>query len=75
MSGFLEIIYNRQMDKLHVSIVGGSGYTGSELLRLLVNHPHIEIDQITSRQDDGKNVTDIFPFMPSIKIFLFTLTM
>ena len=57
------------MDKLHVSIVGGSGYTGSELLRLLVNHPYIEIDQITSRQDDGKNVTDIFPFMPKkIKI-------
>ncbi len=57
------------MDKLHVSIVGGSGYTGSELLRLLVNHPYIEIDQITSRKDDGKNVTDIFPFMPkNIKI-------
>ena len=53
------------MDKLHVSIVGGSGYTGSELLRLLVNHPHIEIDQITSRQDDGKNVTEIFPFLPN----------
>ena len=52
------------MNKLHVSIVGGSGYTGSELLRLLVNHPHIEIDQITSRQDDGKNVTEIFPFLP-----------
>ena len=53
------------MDKLHVSIVGGSGYTGSELLRLLVNHPHIEIDQITSRQDDGKNITEIFPFLPN----------
>ena len=52
------------MDKLHVSIVGGSGYTGSELLRLLVNHPHIEIDQITSRQDDGKNVAEVFPFLP-----------
>jgi len=34
-------------------------------LRLLVNHPHIEIDQITSRQDDGKNVTEIFPFLPN----------
>lgn len=53
------------MDKLHVSIVGGSGYTGSELLRLLVNHPHVEIDQITSRQDDGKNATEIFPFLPN----------
>ena len=52
------------MDKLHISIVGGSGYTGSELLRLLVNHPHIEIDQVTSRQDDGKNITEIFPFLP-----------
>ena len=52
------------MKKLHVSIVGGSGYTGSELLRLLVNHPHLEIDQITSRQDDGKKVTEIFPFLP-----------
>ena len=53
------------MNKLHVSIVGGSGYTGSELLRWLVNHPHVEIDQITSRQDDGKNVTEIFPFLPN----------
>lgn len=51
------------MKKINVSIMGGSGYTGSELLRLLSNHPYIEIDQITSRQDEGKNISDVFPFL------------
>ena len=51
------------MKMLKVSIMGGSGYTGSELLRLLINHPYISIDQITSRQDEGKFVADVFPFL------------
>lgn len=43
------------------SIVGGSGYTGGELLRLLLGHPHIEVAQITSRQYAGKFVHSTHP--------------
>ena len=47
--------------KIKVSIVGGSGYTGIELLRLLISHPNVIIHQITSRNDAGKLVSDIYP--------------
>lgn len=36
-------------EPLKVGVVGGTGYTGVELLRLLVNHPHVALDVITSR--------------------------
>lgn len=49
------------MKKVKVGIVGGSGYTGIELLRLLAQHPHAEILTITSRKDAGKHVTELFP--------------
>ena len=39
------------MKKVKVGIVGGSGYTGIELLRLLAQHPHAEIVTITGRKD------------------------
>ena len=41
-------------DKLNVSIVGGSGYVGGELLRLLLFHPHVTVQQITSVSQVGK---------------------
>ena len=44
-----------------VAIVGGTGYTGVELLRLLARHPQIEVCAITSRSEAGKAVSDIFP--------------
>ena len=37
----------------NVAIIGASGYTGGELLRMLLNHPEVEITDITSRQYDG----------------------
>ena len=46
---------------IRVGIVGGTGYTGVELLRLLARHPEIEIKAITSRGDAGKPVADMFP--------------
>lgn len=39
--------------KLRVSIVGASGYTGGELLRLLLDHPHVEVQQVTSERSAG----------------------
>ncbi|NYT66586.1 N-acetyl-gamma-glutamyl-phosphate reductase [Alcaligenaceae bacterium] len=47
--------------KIKVGIVGGTGYTGVELLRLLAQHPHVELKAITSRQEDGVPVAQMFP--------------
>lgn len=44
-----------------VGIVGGTGYTGVELLRLLAQHPQVEVAVITSRSEDGVKVTEMFP--------------
>ncbi len=44
-----------------VGIVGGSGYTGGELLRLLTFHPHVEVTQITSRENAGHYVYALHP--------------
>lgn len=49
------------MRKIRVGVVGGTGYTGVELLRLLVAHPHAEIHAVTSRQEAGRPVSDAFP--------------
>jgi N-acetyl-gamma-glutamyl-phosphate reductase len=46
---------------IKVGIVGGTGYTGVELLRILVNHPDVELKVITSRSEDGLPVADMFP--------------
>ena len=47
--------------KLKVGIVGGTGYTGVELLRLLAQHPHAELKAITSRKEAGTPVAAMFP--------------
>ena len=47
--------------KVKIGIVGGTGYTGVELLRLLALHPHAELTVITSRGDAGLPVADMFP--------------
>ncbi len=49
------------MNKLKIGIVGGTGYTGVELLRLLAVHPGAELAVITSRGEAGMPVTDMFP--------------
>ena len=46
---------------IKVGIVGGTGYTGVELLRLLAQHPSVEIATITSRGDAGSPVSAMFP--------------
>ncbi|HWU84710.1 MAG TPA: N-acetyl-gamma-glutamyl-phosphate reductase [Rhodocyclaceae bacterium] len=48
-------------NKIKVGIVGGTGYTGVELLRLLAQHPHAELHAITSRGEAGTAVADMFP--------------
>lgn len=46
---------------LKVAIVGGTGYTGAELLRILALHPHAEVAYITSRSENGVRVADMYP--------------
>ena len=46
---------------IRVGIVGGTGYTGVELLRLLAQHPEVELTAITSRAEAGSAVSDMFP--------------
>ncbi len=43
------------------SIIGGSGYGGGELLRLLLSHPHVEVKQVTSRSHLGEYVYQVHP--------------
>src|SRR5947209_11141263 len=51
----------RRLGRVRASIVGGSGYTGGELLRLLLGHPEIEVAQVTSERRAGKRVTGTHP--------------
>lgn len=46
---------------LKIGIVGGTGYTGVELLRLLAEHPENRVEVITSRSNAGTAVADVFP--------------
>ncbi|RME39022.1 MAG: N-acetyl-gamma-glutamyl-phosphate reductase, partial [Deltaproteobacteria bacterium] len=44
-----------------VAVLGASGYTGVELVRLLSAHPEINLVQVTSRQYAGRKVAEVFP--------------
>ena len=46
---------------INVGLVGGTGYTGVELLRILVQHPEVNLKIVTSRSEDGMPVSDMFP--------------
>ncbi|HSP43857.1 MAG TPA: N-acetyl-gamma-glutamyl-phosphate reductase [Luteolibacter sp.] len=49
------------MKRVKTAIVGASGYSGMELLRLLLGHPGVELAAATSRQEAGKALADVFP--------------
>lgn len=51
---------------IRASIVGASGYTGGDLLRLLLFHPEVEIAQVTSERHAGKPVTSVHPNLRQI---------
>ncbi len=50
-----------RMNRIKTAIVGASGYTGMELLRLLLIHPGVELVAATSRQEVGKALSAVFP--------------
>ncbi|MDA2918262.1 N-acetyl-gamma-glutamyl-phosphate reductase [Desulfobacterota bacterium AH_259_B03_O07] len=49
------------MEKKKVAILGASGYTGSDLLRLLLIHPNVEVTYLTADKHSGKLISDVFP--------------
>lgn len=57
---------------IKVGIVGGTGYTGVELLRLLAAHPQVQLTAITSRKEDGMPVADMFPSLRGYVSLAFT---
>ncbi|MEN8213949.1 MAG: N-acetyl-gamma-glutamyl-phosphate reductase [Pseudomonadota bacterium] len=57
---------------IKVGIVGGTGYTGVELLRLLALHPHAEVVAVTSRAEAGREVADLFPSLRGHNALAFT---
>jgi N-acetyl-gamma-glutamyl-phosphate reductase len=57
---------------LTVGVVGGTGYTGVELLRLLVMHPKVELKCVTSRSESGSKVADLFPNLRGFTDVCFT---
>ena len=59
-------------EPISVSIVGGSGYVGGELLRLLLDHPHTQIGQVTSRSNAGKPIHFVHPNLRGVSDLKFT---
>ncbi len=47
--------------KIKVGIIGATGYTGGELIRLLINHPQAEVKKATSRSNVGNDITQVHP--------------
>src|SRR5689334_9110719 len=47
------------MKRIKAGIVGGAGYTGGELIRLLVNHPHVDIAFAHSKSNAGNAISDV----------------
>ncbi len=58
---------------IQVGIVGATGYTGLELLRLLSVHPEVEISVVTSRSEAGKKVSEFFPSLRGICELAYTV--
>lgn len=52
--------------KVKVAIIGASGYSGEELVKLLLLHPHVQLTVLTSRQYDGRSLREIFPRFASL---------
>lgn len=51
---------------LNVGIIGASGYTGSELIRLLAGHPEVKVTYVTANQYQGTKVTELYPHLTVI---------
>lgn len=57
---------------IRAAIVGGTGYTGVELVRLLLRHPDVELALITSRAEEGRRIDTLFPNLVGFTDLTFT---
>ena len=55
-------------DKIKVAVLGASGYTGADLVRLAVRHPHIEIVALTANAHAGKPMRQVFPHLSHVDL-------
>jgi N-acetyl-gamma-glutamyl-phosphate reductase len=58
---------------IHVGIVGGTGYTGVELLRILALHPNVNVGVVTSRTDAGTRVDALYPSLRGVIDVIFSV--
>jgi N-acetyl-gamma-glutamyl-phosphate reductase len=56
------------MKRVSVGIVGATGYTGAELVRLLSSHPHVEIAMLVSRSEAGKSLNALLPHLGGVSL-------
>ncbi|MCK6453308.1 MAG: N-acetyl-gamma-glutamyl-phosphate reductase [Alphaproteobacteria bacterium] len=59
---------NRTANQVRLGILGASGYTGAELLRLLARHPGVQIGALTAEKNAGNSVADIFPHLGGLEL-------
>jgi len=55
-------------NKSRVAVVGASGYTGSDLIRLALRHPHISISALTAATHAGKKIDQVFPHLSGVDL-------
>ena len=58
----------KSSNAVRIGILGASGYTGAELLRLLARHPQAEIRVLTANAKAGKAVAEVFPHLAGIDL-------
>ena len=51
---------------MNVGIIGGTGYTGLELIRILLSHNDVNISVITSKANAGKKISDLYPYLKGV---------
>ena len=62
---------SEHLESIPVSIIGGSGYTGGELIRLISGHPNFKLMEIVANRSAGKKVEDVFPHLRHLKLSAF----
>lgn len=53
---------------INTAILGASGYTGAELLRLLAHHPHVRIKALTAEKRAGATMGEVFPHLGALDL-------
>jgi N-acetyl-gamma-glutamyl-phosphate reductase len=56
------------MKKLKIAIIGASGYTGVELIRILLNHPNAEISALCANSNAGQKIEELYPHLNSFNL-------